>query len=40
MARTTSPGKGPLFPMQVVQPYPTTLKPNVANGSNSPLDFR
>src|SRR5512135_3140200 len=34
-ALATSPGSGPLLPMQVVHPYATRLKPSWARGSSS-----
>src|SRR5678815_3401730 len=32
----TSSGSGPLFPMQVVQPYPTRLKPSLSRYVSRP----
>src|SRR4030043_969509 len=40
IALITSPGSGPELPMQVVHPYPTTLKPSLANGSSKPAFAR
>src|SRR5687768_1790670 len=36
----TSSGSGPLLPMQVVQPYPTRLKPSASSGSIRFAAFR
>ena len=36
IALTISSGKGPEFPMQVVQPYPTKLKPSLSKNTFSP----
>src|SRR5687768_12519993 len=35
-----SSGRGPELPMQVVQPYPTTLKPSASSGGRSPASRR
>src|SRR3990172_6126174 len=40
IALTISPDNGPELPMQVVQPYPTKLKPSSANGSSKPAFSR
>src|SRR5512145_2696866 len=39
-ALATSPGSGPEFPIQVVQPYAMTLKPSLASGSIKPAFLR
>src|SRR6476660_783312 len=36
----TSSGSGPLFPMQVVQPYPTRLKPSFSRYGVRPALFK
>src|SRR5476649_874896 len=38
--REISSGSGPLLPMQVVQPYPTRLKPSLSRYSVSPARSR
>src|SRR2546429_8433528 len=35
-AFVTGPDSGPLLPMQVVQPYPTSSNPSSASGASSP----
>src|SRR3954451_5009018 len=39
-AAEISSGSGPEFPMQVVQPYPTRLKPSSSSGSSRPERLR
>src|SRR3954452_6371561 len=39
-AAEISSGSGPEFPMHVVQPYPTRLKPSSSSGSSRPERFR
>src|SRR4051795_11152701 len=39
-AAEISSGSGPEFPMQVVQPYPTRLKPSSSSGSSRPGRLR
>ena len=40
IALETSAGSGPLFPMQVVQPYPTTWKPSCSKYGMRPASLR
>jgi hypothetical protein len=37
---STRASRGPEFPMQVVQPYPTTWKPSASRSSCSPVSSR
>ena len=39
-ALVTGAASGPLFPMQVVQPYPTTWNPSVSRSFSSPVFVR
>src|SRR5688500_9173354 len=40
IASATGASRGPLLPMHVVQPYPTTPKPSSSSGLSSPAIWR